>query len=84
MFFLEEMNKQGEILGLKSSVYDSPHGLSNMNNKSTALDVARLSTEAMKLKEFREIVGTKFYQIKKNANGNKKCYKWTNTHLMLG
>jgi D-alanyl-D-alanine carboxypeptidase len=38
----------------------------------------------MKLKEFREIVGTKFYQIKKNANGNKKSYKWTNTHMMLG
>lgn len=84
LYFLEEMNKQAEILGLKSTVYDSPHGLSNFNNKSTALDVAKLSTECMKLKVFREVCGTKFYQVKKGTNGNKKTYKWTNTHLMLG
>jgi D-alanyl-D-alanine carboxypeptidase (penicillin-binding protein 5/6) len=56
MYFLEEMNKQAEILGLKGSFYDSPHGLGNYNNKSTALDVARLSTFAMKLPKFREVV----------------------------
>lgn len=78
------MNKQADIIGLKSTVYDSPHGLSNQNNKSTALDVAKLSTEAMKLKLFREVVSTKFYNVKKNTNGNKKTYKWVNTHMMLG
>lgn len=38
------MNKTAEELHLKGSFYDSPHGLGNTNNKSTALDVARLST----------------------------------------
>ncbi len=84
LYFLEEMNKQGEEIGLKGSTYDSPHGLSNLNNKSTALDVAKLSTEAMKLKLFREVVGTKTYTLKKGTNGNRKTYKWFNTHLMLG
>lgn len=78
------MNKQAESIGLKGTIYDSPHGLGNANNKSTALDVAKLSTEAMKFKIFREVVSTKFYTIKKGTNGNKKTYKWCNTHLMLG
>ena len=47
LFFLEQMNKFAEDLGLKCSQYDSPHGLANYNNKSTALDVAKLSTAAM-------------------------------------
>lgn len=78
------MNKMAEELSLKGSTYDSPHGLGNSNNKSTALDVARLSTQAMKIPLFKEIVGTKSYIVKKNTNGNRKTYKWYNTHLMLG
>jgi D-alanyl-D-alanine carboxypeptidase len=49
MFFLEEMNKTAERLGLKNSMYDSPHGLSNKQNLSSALDVSKLSTICMKL-----------------------------------
>ena len=84
LYFLEEMNKTAEELNLKGSFYDSPHGLANMNNKSTALDVAKLSTRAMKWPVFREVVSTKYYTVKKNTNGNKRTYKWNNTHLMLG
>ena len=73
------MNKNAEIIGLKGSFYDSPHGLSNYNNKSTAADVARLSTAAMTFPKFREVVSTKYYSVKKNTNGNifykKKCVK---------
>ena len=78
------MNRTAEEMNLKSSFYDSPHGLSNSNNRSSALDVAKLATQAMRNNRFREIVQTKFYSIKKNTNGNKKTYKWYNTHLMLG
>ena len=38
----------------------------------------------MKLKKFREVVCTKFYTVKKNTNGNRRTYKWYNTHQMLG
>ena len=78
------MNKTAESLDLKNSFYDSPHGLSNYNNKSSALDVAKLATKCMKIKQFREIVSTKQQIVKKNTNGNSKTYKWYNTHLMLG
>lgn len=84
LYFLEQMNKHAEELGLKCSQYDSPHGLSNYNNKSTALDIAKLSTAAMQIPKFRELVSTKFFTVKKNSNGNKRTYKWYNTHLMLG
>ena len=38
----------------------------------------------MKNLKFREVVNTKSFILKKNTNGNKKTYKWYNTHLMLG
>ena len=53
------MNKTAERLDLKHTIYDSPHGLSNYNNRSSALDIAKLSTHAMKIKKFREVVSTK-------------------------
>jgi len=84
MYFLEEMNKTAERIGLKNSWYDSPHGLSNFNNKTSAFDIAKLSALCMKMSKFREVVNTKFYMVKKNTNGNKRTYKWHNTHLMLG
>lgn len=84
LFFLEQMNKNAEEIGLKCSQYDSPHGLANYNNKTTALDIARISTAAMQIPKFKELVGTKFFSVKKNTNGNKRTYKWYNTHLMLG
>ena len=65
LFFIEEMNKNAELLSLKSTMFDSPHGLSNTNNKCSALDVAKLATQCMKFKKFREVVCTKFYTVKK-------------------
>ena len=84
MFFLEEMNKSADRLGLKHTMYDSPHGLSNKQNISSALDVSRLATICMQNKKFRDVVNQKFFNVKKNTNGNRRTYKWYNTHLMLG
>ena len=78
------MNKTADRIGLKHTQYDSPHGLSNKQNYSSAIDVSRLSTVAMTKQKFRDIVSTKFFNVKKNTNGNRRNYKWYNTHLMLG
>ena len=43
-----------------------------------------MGAAGMKLEKFKEVVGTKTMIVKKNTNGNKKTYKWYNTHLMLG
>lgn len=44
LYFIEEMNKTAEEINLKCTFYDSPHGLSNQNNKTSALDVAKLAS----------------------------------------
>lgn len=56
--FLREMNRMGWDLGMGSSNFANPHGLSNPANYSTALDLAKLSAHAMKNPLFRKIVNT--------------------------
>lgn len=47
-FFLREMNLIAtKQLGMTNSVFDSPHGLSNVINVSTAFDMAILSNHCM-------------------------------------
>lgn len=56
------MNDQAEKLHLSSTVFDSPHGLMNIQNFSTAHDVSKLSAICMKNEYFRKIVSTKVYE----------------------
>jgi D-alanyl-D-alanine carboxypeptidase len=79
------MNKNCARLNLRSSFFDSPHGMMNLNSKSTAFDIAKLSAICMEEPRFAEVVCTKYYCVpkKKDINGNKKTYRWENTHKML-
>jgi len=45
--FLKEMNAQALKLGMNSTLFDSPHGLSNPHSLSTAHDIAVLSYHCM-------------------------------------
>lgn len=40
--FIQEMNKNAKKLKMMNTHFDSPHGLPNKNNKSTAYDMAKL------------------------------------------
>jgi D-alanyl-D-alanine carboxypeptidase len=42
------MNRNAAKLNLRSTFYDSPHGMNNVNNRSTAFDVAKLGAACMK------------------------------------
>ena len=42
--------------------FDSPHGLQNIENLSTAYDLAKLSAICIKNEYFREIVSTPYYE----------------------
>jgi len=44
---------------MKNTHFDSPHGLSNKNNYSTANDMVELCHYAMKNNEFKQIVKCK-------------------------
>lgn len=59
--FLQEMNATARKLGMNRTHWANPHGLSNLNNLSTAEDVAKLAMHCMKNNRFREVVATKTY-----------------------
>lgn len=59
--YINEMNQTARKLGLTRSNWANPHGLSNVNNISTAEDMAHLCMHAMKNPQFREIIATKNY-----------------------
>lgn len=50
------MNEHANKLGLTQSFFDSPHGLQNIENLSTAHDIAKLSAIAIKNECLKKIV----------------------------
>jgi D-alanyl-D-alanine carboxypeptidase len=59
--FISEMNLKAQALKMNKTHYSNSHGLINVNNRSTAYDIAVLSAYAMKNTVFREIVSCKVY-----------------------
>jgi D-alanyl-D-alanine carboxypeptidase (penicillin-binding protein 5/6) len=60
--FVEGMNRRGQELGLRDTVFASPNGLDD-TGYSTARDLVRLTAEAFAVPGFRRIVSTKFHRI---------------------
>ena len=52
------MNTTAERLGMSDSHFDNPHGLDSKDHYTTARDLARLTSYALTLGEFRDIVST--------------------------
>lgn len=78
--FVEMMNKKAQEIGMKNTIYNNPHGLDeNTQNKSTAYDMALLSSYAIKNDIYKKIVSTKKYQV----TTNKKSYIWYNRNQLL-
>lgn len=50
-FFIDEMNKNAQSLGMCSTYYANSHGLMNKANQSSALDVAIVTAEGLNLFE---------------------------------
>ena len=61
-YFLNEMNVYAQQMDLQQTHFDSPHGLQNIENLSTAYDMAKLSAIVIKNEYFREIVSTQKYE----------------------
>jgi D-alanyl-D-alanine carboxypeptidase len=55
------MNMNAVKLRMHSTNFDSPHGLMNKFNYSTAYDMCLLTSKCMQIPLFREIVSTKVY-----------------------
>ncbi|MBQ3390710.1 MAG: D-alanyl-D-alanine carboxypeptidase [Firmicutes bacterium] len=81
--FCEMMNAKARDLGALDTAYVNPNGLNNMevNNVTTAYDIAVVVKSAMKNDQFREIVGTQKYRIP--ATNLSEERKVTNSNFCL-
>lgn len=78
--FVDLMNEKAKELGMSNTVFKNPHGLDEESeNYSTAYDLSILYSYAYKNKIFREIVGTKRYQVSTEV----KSYDWYNRNKLL-
>ena len=75
--FIKYMNFYARELGMKSTMFDSPHGLSNHKNVSSAVDVCILGQAGMEIPFFAEVVSTQSYRCEKLKR------TWTNTNKLL-
>jgi D-alanyl-D-alanine carboxypeptidase len=67
-----------------STNFDSPHGLINKFNYSTAYDMAVLTGHCMRYSLFRKIVKTGTYRAyPRNRECTEPPYIWENTNKLL-
>lgn len=66
--FVSMMNDKAKELGLSSTHFDNPHGLSSETHYTTAKELASLSAYALRNEEFRSIVSCKSYTIPEREN----------------
>ena len=78
--FANLMNLKASELGLTSTHFVTPHGLDNDDHYTTAYELALITDYALKNETFRNIVGTKNYNI--SINGYSK--NLSNTNELLG
>lgn len=78
--FVKMMNEKAIEIGMKNTVFNNPHGLDEeTQNKSSAYDMALLSSYASQNETYMEIAGTKKY----TTQSDKKSYLWNNRNKLL-
>ncbi|MCY2967559.1 MAG: serine hydrolase [Planctomycetota bacterium] len=83
--FVAEMNREAGRLGLKESRYLNPHGLPQSKHTSSARDLARLTSAALRDDLFRKIVATREYTAEvRSPEGKARTVVWRNTNRLLG
>lgn len=80
-YFLKEMNVQAEKIGLASTNFDSPHGLQNVQNLSTAYDMCKLAHAMMQEPVLKRISATAEYQCEPIINAHDVAKEENNSGL---
>jgi D-alanyl-D-alanine carboxypeptidase len=79
--FVHEMNVEARILGLHDTHFVSPSGVVDVDNYSSAWDLAALTRVALRNERFRHIVKTKVKHVSWAAPTFAKIYV-NNNHLL--
>jgi serine-type D-Ala-D-Ala carboxypeptidase (penicillin-binding protein 5/6) len=77
--FVQMMNDQAKVLGMKSTGYKNPEGLTEAGHTTTARDLSTLATRLMA--DFPDYVG--FYAIKKYRYSGTPAANDSNRNLLL-
>ena len=77
------MNYYAGKFGMKDTRYANPHGLSDPNNRSSAVDVAKLAAIFLQDTKLAEIVSTKRYVCAIVNKGVERKMVYENTNKML-
>jgi D-alanyl-D-alanine carboxypeptidase (penicillin-binding protein 5/6) len=72
--FLQQMNTEAASLGLHDTHFDTPSGVIDQGNYSTAWDIAALTRYAMRDSRFRRLVRTKRIEVSWARPTNSKIY----------
>lgn len=78
--FSKMMNQKAKQMGLTNSHFVTPHGLDQEEHYTTAYELACMADYALQIPKFKEIVGTKNYNI--TINGKSRII--SNTNELLG
>lgn len=82
--FIETMNAEAAIIGMKKTRFVNPHGLTAKDHKSCCRDMILLTQAARKLSLFRTITGTVQYGCRVTGkSGYVRNVKWENTNQLL-
>ncbi|MFF3328548.1 D-alanyl-D-alanine carboxypeptidase family protein [Streptomyces sp. NPDC002888] len=83
--FIGKMNTEAKNLGLKNTNFDSFDGIGHGANYSTAKDLTKIASSAMKNANFRAIVKTKKYTAKTTTKtgSTRTMAAWENTNTLL-
>lgn len=77
--FVADMNEKSRSIGAKNTNFMNPHGLHDDNHYSTAYDLALITRETFKNKDFAEIFSSKSYKGSREKNNyyvNKNKTLW--------
>ena len=82
--FVDAMNRTAAELGMHSTHYCNPHGLTESEHLSTAVDLLRLAHAAWQLDSFRNYVGTRQRGCQLVGAGEyRRNIVWKNTNRLL-
>jgi serine-type D-Ala-D-Ala carboxypeptidase (penicillin-binding protein 5/6) len=82
--FIAAMNRKAAEIGMKSTHFINPHGLTAAGHQTTAADLARLATLALKQPEFHKRVRTaKHGATVKSVSGYERNVVWKGTNQLL-
>ena len=82
--FVAEMNRVAEELGLHETHFANPNGLPATGHHSSARDLARLTSHALKQPILATVVSTRRHGCTLiNAKGDRRNVVWTNTNRLL-